>query len=59
MQGDALTNLQGYIIERTAWTRDESNPDSRQSKLYQHDRVVPIKHTALSENTAACNRLRD
>lgn len=57
VQEDDFANLQGRIIERVVWAHDEPSPDSKRLKLYWHDLVVPITNTALSEDTAAYNRV--
>lgn len=54
---DEFTNLQGRIINRTVWSFDEPNANSRRAKLYWHDLVVPITNTTVSDDEAAYNRI--
>ncbi len=56
-QQDDFTNLQGRIIDRTVWTHDEPNANSKRVKLYWHDLVVPITNTTVSDDEAAYNRV--
>lgn len=56
-QQDEFANLQARIINRTVWTFDEPNANSRRLKLYWHDLVVPITNTTISEDEEAYNRV--
>jgi lipoprotein-anchoring transpeptidase ErfK/SrfK len=56
-QGDEFSNLQARIIDRTVWSFEEPNPNSKRVKLYWHDLVVPITNTTVSEGEAAYNRV--
>lgn len=54
---DEFTNLQARIINRTVWSFDEPNANSKRAKLYWHDLVIPITNTTISEDEAAYNRI--
>ena len=54
---DAFSNLQARIINRTVWSFEEPNANSKRVKLYWHDLVVPITNTTVSEDEAAYNRV--
>ena len=54
---DEFTNLQGRIIDRLVWAHDEPHTNSKRSKLYWHDLVVPITNTTLSDDESAYNRV--
>jgi lipoprotein-anchoring transpeptidase ErfK/SrfK len=56
-QGDDFANLQARIIDRTVWSFDEPNVNSKRVKLYWHDLVVPITNTAIGEDESAYNRV--
>ncbi|HUF00301.1 MAG TPA: L,D-transpeptidase [Anaerolineales bacterium] len=56
-QQDDFANLQGRIINRTVWVYDEPNANSKRTKLYWHDLVVPITNTTVSEDESAYNRV--
>ena len=56
-QQDEFANLQARIINRTVWSFDEPNANSKRVKLYWHDLVVPITNTTISEDEAAYNRV--
>ena len=56
-QQDDFTNLQARIINRTVWTYDEPNANSKRAKLYWHDLVVPITNTTISDDEVAYNRV--
>src|SRR5215216_584295 len=50
-------NLQARIINRTVWSFEEPNANSKRVKLYWHDLVVPIMNTTVSEDEEAYNRV--
>ena len=54
---DEFKDLQARIINRTVWSFDEPNANSKRVKLYWHDLVVPITNTTISEDTEAYNRV--
>ena len=54
---DEFANLQGRIINRTVWSYEEPNANSRRVKLYWHDLVVPITNTTVSDDEFAYNRV--
>jgi len=54
---DEFANLQARIINRTVWTYEEPNANSKRAKLYWHDLVVPITNTTISEDETAYNRV--
>lgn len=54
---DEFANLQARIINRTVWTFEEPNANSKRVKLYWHDLVVPITNTTISEDEAVHNRV--
>jgi hypothetical protein len=54
---DDFVNLQARVINRTVWTYDEPNANSKRKKLYWHDLVVPITNTTISEDEEAYNRV--
>jgi lipoprotein-anchoring transpeptidase ErfK/SrfK len=56
-QQDDFANLQARMIDRTVWSFEEPNVNSKRVKLYWHDLVVPITNTTLSEEAAAHNRI--
>jgi lipoprotein-anchoring transpeptidase ErfK/SrfK len=55
--GDEFSNLQARIIDRTVWSFEEPNANSKRVKLYWHDLVVPITNSTVSEDEAAYNRV--
>ena len=54
---DEFSNLQARIINRTVWSFEEPNANSKRVKLYWHDLVVPITNTTVSDDEAAYNRV--
>ena len=54
---DEFSNLQARIINRTVWSFEEPNANSKRVKVYWHDLVVPITNTTVSEDEAAYNRV--
>lgn len=54
---DEFENLQGRVIDRTAWSYETPNFKSQRKKLYWHDLVLPIHNTALGEDETAFNRI--
>jgi lipoprotein-anchoring transpeptidase ErfK/SrfK len=54
---DEFSNLQARIINRTVWSFQEPNANSKRVKVYWHDLVVPITNTTVSEDEAAYNRV--
>lgn len=54
---DQFVNLQARIIDRTVWSFEEPNANSKRIKLYWHDLVVPITNTTISEDEEAYNRV--
>ena len=56
-QQDDFANLQARIIDRTVWSFDEPNVNSRRAKLYWHDLVVPITNTAIGDDESVYNRV--
>ena len=54
---DEFNNLQARIINRTVWAYDEPNANSKRTKVYWHDLVVPITNTTVSDDEAAYNRV--
>jgi len=54
---DEFDNLQARMINRTVWTYQEPNANSKRAKLYWHDLVVPITNTTISEDESAYNRV--
>ena len=54
---DDFANLQARIINRTVWSYEEPNANSKRAKLYWHDLVVPITNTTISDDEAAYNRV--
>jgi lipoprotein-anchoring transpeptidase ErfK/SrfK len=56
-QPDEFANLQARIINRTVWSFDEPNANSKRVKLYWRDLVVPITNTTISEDESAHNRV--
>jgi hypothetical protein len=54
---DEFANLQARMINRTVWTYEEPNANSKRAKLYWHDLVVPITNTTISEDESAYNRV--
>ena len=56
-QQDDFTNLQARIIDRTVWSFDEPDANSKRAKLYWHDLVVPITNTTISKDESAYNRV--
>jgi hypothetical protein len=56
-QEDDFTNLQGRIIDRTAWSYDEPNLKAKRAKLYWHDLVTPIINTTIGDDETAYNRV--
>jgi lipoprotein-anchoring transpeptidase ErfK/SrfK len=56
-QQDDFANLQARIIDRTVWSFDEPNANSKRAKLYWHDLVVPITNTTISDDESAHNRV--
>ena len=54
---DEFSNLQARIINRTVWSFEEPNANSKRVKLYWHDLVVPITNTTVSEDEGAYNRV--
>lgn len=54
---DEFANLQARIINRTVWSYEEPNANSKRAKLYWHDLVVPITNTTISDDEAAYNRV--
>jgi lipoprotein-anchoring transpeptidase ErfK/SrfK len=54
---DEFANLQARIINRTVWTFEEPNANSKRVKLYWHDLVVPITNTTISEDESVHNRV--
>ena len=56
-QQDDFINLQARIINRTVWSFEEPNANSKRAKLYWHDLVVPITNTAIGDDESAHNRI--
>ena len=54
---DEFDNLQARMINRTVWTYEEPNANSKRAKLYWRDLVVPITNTTISEDESAYNRV--
>ena len=54
---DEFANLQARIINRTVWTFEEPDANSKRVKLYWHDLVVPITNTTISEDESVHNRV--
>ena len=54
---DEFKDLQARIINRTVWSFEEPNANSKRVKLYWHDLVVPITNTTISEDEEAYNRV--
>jgi lipoprotein-anchoring transpeptidase ErfK/SrfK len=54
---DDFVNLQARMINRTVWSFDEPNANSKRVKLYWHDLVVPITNTTVSDDEVAYNRV--
>src|SRR5215208_3580988 len=54
---DEFANLQARMINRTVWTYEEPNANSKRAKLYWNDLVVPITNTTISEDESAYNRV--
>ena len=57
LRQDEFSNLQARIINRTVWSFEEPNANSKRVKLYWHDLVVPITNTTVSEDEVAYNRV--
>ena len=54
---DVFANLQGRVIERTAWSYKAPDFESARRNLYWHDLVVSIRNSAISEDESAYNRI--
>jgi len=54
---DEFANLQARMINRTVWTYQEPNANSKRANLYWHDLVIPITNTTISEDESAYNRV--
>jgi lipoprotein-anchoring transpeptidase ErfK/SrfK len=54
---DAFDALQGRVLERTLWSYEEPNRQSKKKKLYWRDLVLRITNTALSDDETAYNRV--
>jgi len=55
---DDFANLQGRVIERTAWSYKAPDFNSPRRNLYWHDLVIPIRNAAIDEqDESAHNRI--
>ncbi len=54
---DDFTNLQGRVTDRTLWSYEEPDIQSKRKKLYWHDIVIPITNTIVGVDETAYNRV--